>query len=625
MLSDNLCFLKKYYPNAVSDTMENIDLNCKISVEVSKSKSVVPTLIVNNGTQRNYIHSKYNPVDEAEKILEKYSQEIINSRHILFFGVGLAYHIDCFIEKYPNKMFSLYEPEPLVFSKLIHERRIKHWSTDRLKSVFVEYNASQRDSFILNLIEETKGDVFILPLPTYERIFNQSYSNFIGRFRELLKDWRDNLHVGLSFQKRWIQNSIMNFTKVLNTPNILHDVDKDIFKKRPAVIVSAGPSLSDDLEYIRLIKENNLAFVFSVGSSINSLIEHDIYPDAAFTYDPTVLNQKVFEKVVNKNIKKIPLVFASSVGFETVVNYPGELLHFITSQDTISSHFLKHKTANNVECITDSPSIAIMTFQILGKLGCNPIILAGQDLAYSENKRYANGIQYEFISNELSLKEKEESFLVDSADGGQVLTSYGFNQMRTNLEYFINQYPMVHVINTSSKGAKIEGAPYMPMKDVVNKTLKNTKVGVMEDIIFKAKNQYLRDEIVSNFVDNHSFIELEKMIKKVERIVLKLEYESKVTKNQVKLQKQFIKFISNLRNIFENESFIIFILPTMQVQFKLFVQGLNEGEFSENIYEEINTNLTKYRNFIENVKTSFHLINPIYTKVVQQLKGNIYD
>src|SRR5690606_2967005 len=106
---------------------------------------------------------------------------------------------------------------------------------------------------------------------------------------------------------RWILNSMKNFKEVLSTPNILLE-KRGAFKDKPAILVAAGPSLNEEIENIRYIKENGLAYIFSVGSAINTLMHHNIYPHAATTYDPTVKNQIVFEKVKEKEIIEIPMI-----------------------------------------------------------------------------------------------------------------------------------------------------------------------------------------------------------------------------------------------------------------------------------------------------------------------------
>ena len=54
----------------------------------------------------------------------------------------------------------------------------------------------------------------------------------------------------------------------------------------------------------------------------------------------------------------------------------------------------------------------MVTFQLLKLLGCNQIILVGQNLGFQNNKRYASGINYDFVTNELSEQVKEDLIII---------------------------------------------------------------------------------------------------------------------------------------------------------------------------------------------------------------------
>ena len=262
-----------------------------------------------------------------------------------------------------------------------------------------------------------------------------------------------------------------NFKEVLNTPNILLE-KKDQFKDKPAILVAAGPSLNEEIENIRYIKDKGLAYIFSVGSAINTLIYHDIYPDAACTYDPTVHNQKVFEKTKERGIKEIPMIFGSSVGYETLVNYPGDKYHMITSQDTVSNYYLKNKDGKSINIVQDAPSIAVVTVQLLYALGFSPIILVGQNLAYRGKERHSEGVHY---SSEVTEAEMKNGIWVKDVYGNEILTNEGFNRMRQQMELYINGFPNINVINTTKGGAHIEGTSFIELKDIIDTDL-NKKV-----------------------------------------------------------------------------------------------------------------------------------------------------
>lgn len=187
---------------------------------------------------------------------------------------------------------------------------------------------------------------------------------FYDSIVSFFKNEKNKIVTSFSFQKRWTINAIKNFPTIVKTPNILKDVERSQFKDKSAIIVAAGPSLNEEFENLRQIKDKGgLAYIFSVGSAINSLIDQGgIYPDATCTYDPQERNQMVIQKVKDKNITNIPLIFGSTVGYETLDDYNGPMLHMFTSQDTLAPPFLLREV-DDFKVVYDAPSIAVVTYQ----------------------------------------------------------------------------------------------------------------------------------------------------------------------------------------------------------------------------------------------------------------------
>src|SRR5690606_34518616 len=190
----------------------------------------------------------------------------------------------------------------------------------------------------------------------------------------------------------------------LSTLNILAD-KKHVFQDKPVLLVAAGPSLADEYDNLRYIKEHGLAYIFAVGSANRALIANEILPDAVVTYDPQEHNYQVFQPMYEKHIDTIPMIYGTSVGYETLEYYQGPKLHFITSQDSITPYFAKN-TITKSDIVDDSFSVAIITLQLLLKMNAGPIILVGQNFAFRDNLFYAKDIQRGDKSAEV--QEKDE-------------------------------------------------------------------------------------------------------------------------------------------------------------------------------------------------------------------------
>lgn len=560
ILTDNRNYLRIHNRTLLEKLAEREVAEGEKSVVVERSKKGVPTLKINVDDKVQYVHSKYDPETEAERLI-KQLQDMTQYEHVLFIGAGLGYQIKALLKEYPDMKFSIYEPDLDVLCEFLTHQDLTKLPIKQVIKVFSTTDEQQLRSEVSTLNQSIKGQTYIFTLPVYGNLYAAQVRIVIESFVEVLKDKRSGLATNFSFQKRWTINSIKNFPKVLETPNILHDLDKEAFTGKPAIIVAAGPSLNEEFENLKYIKENGLAYIFSVGSAINALIEHGIYPDAACTYDPTQGQQLVIQKIKDNQISNIPLVFGSSVGFETLENYPGHMLHMITSQDTISPRLLN--AFENINTVLDAPSIAVVTFQLLKKLGCSQIVLVGQNLAFLNNIRYAKGINYNFVKNEVSEQEQKGLFTVKDVYENDVQTNDGFNRMRQQLEMYIKLFPDLEVINTTKGGAQIEGTVFVPLSEVI--TEKWTDTSSVKPNWFVAENSYDVTYAIKQ-INNMQLAkrDLQQAINSATKVVRQIN--SAANMNHTKeLEKKFTRLDKEVKKLRRNPFFKSFIEPMVRV------------------------------------------------------------
>ncbi|QGS69463.1 DUF115 domain-containing protein [Oceanobacillus sp. 143] len=470
MLIDNTLFLREYYPEVRNNIQEyEKDINTN-RITVLESKAGIKTIQYETDEQRQLmVHSKYDPIKEADRIISSHKEKITDDTHVFFYGIGMGYHVEKFQELFPKHSYSLYEPVPEIFLTLAEQRTLNSIITKNISNLYIDTHETESNGYLQEFNSSNQSIHFII-LPSYENIIKEKIDRFNEKIKNVIQSRRTALGTNMSFQRLWVANSLINFKEVLNTPNMFRDIDSNHFAGKPAIIVAAGPSLAEDIEHLRYIKENNLAYLFSVGSAINSLIEYDVLPDAVCTYDPGVKNHLVFKKMVEKDINHIPMLFGTSVGFETLRNYEGPKVHFITSQDKTSTYFLDEQLDVTQDLIMDSPSIAVMTFQVLNKIGAGPIIFAGQNLGYLHDRRYSEGIEYDFIKSEVSENEMEKAITTTDVYGNEIKTNVSFNNMRLGIEHYAKLYAG-NYINTTKGGAVIDGIPFQSIEEVIENVL----------------------------------------------------------------------------------------------------------------------------------------------------------
>ncbi len=450
-----------------------------LKVETLISKTGLPVLQIEHEGRKLFIHSKYDPVKEAGQILSKYEKQIEQFQHVLFYGVGLGYHVKAFLEKYPEKLASTYEPIEEVGEVCAALQSKTGLKVSKLRHAFIERDEDELEKYLYTFSNHISQKVLIIVLPVYERFLKDEVIRFLGKFKQIVEEQKSNIGTNAFFSKRWTINSLMNLPSTFENPNFLLE-HADTFRDKPVILAAAGPSLSEEIENLKQIKKHGLAYIFAVGSANKALIAHGIHPDAVFTYDPQGHNASVFKELMDSGNTTVPMVYGTSVGFETVQLYPGPKFHFVTAQDTITQNF--HETA--LPIVNDAYSIAIVTLQILYQLQVKKVILVGQNFAFKNDLFYAQEIKrYDKELKQLSdarvqKRDTEETLFVPDVFGNKILTNKGFNNMRTLMEKYISENPQIPVVNTTRGGAAIAGTTFKPLVELLETDLTETIVNI---------------------------------------------------------------------------------------------------------------------------------------------------
>ncbi len=609
MLADNIVWLKKNMPDLYSQFKKWEEEKNEVKFSLQEAKNGCDTLVFKAGEDTVYFHSRYNPIREAETIIDalETSDEITDQTQIIFFGVGLGYHIDVFLERHVNIAFYLVEPSFEALDLYLQRVKLKDRRFKNLKGIQCGLNHfSIYDDIILN--KEKK--VIICEHPVYLKEYKEDYVTFCDLVKNIFREQRTSLHTNYAFQKRWVINSINNFKYVLQSPNILVG-NKECFKEKIAILVSAGPSLNYEIENLKRIKKNGLAYIFTVGSAINTLVYNDLYPDAMCTYDPMEENQLAFEKINERNIDSIPMIFGTSVGYETIEQYPGPKFHMLTTQDTISDYFLKTVNSEKIEKVHDAPSIAVVTLELLTKLGFSQIILVGQNLAYLEDSHYAEGVPY--------VAEKvENTLMIENVEGNMVETSRAFLSMKKSLEECIINY-RANVVNTTVKGARIKGTTFKALSEIIDEMPPNkvdelilTQIGDGEaydcQYIFKRLEKL-----------NQAYARYQQLVVEVKKCIDELK-ENIAINNTKRLNEVHHKMNRLIDELEKNDFFRILALPMNRVEYSVFANEINNSIKKDNVIAKIIKPTEVFINILNTERSLMDRIMEVVNRTIAQEK-----
>jgi len=533
-------------------------------ITVEKLPGREPTICFKNAGKILYLHSRYNPREEAERIIGRI-ENIGSYGHIVFFGFGLGYHVEYFAEKFPDKTFSIYEPRPEVFRKCLENRSISFIDRNSFDNFYFSVEASAKE--LERLLTGMNCNILAIPLPSYETAFPEDYKSFRSIFGQYFDNTKIIDNTKKNNEKLHTVNALNNFSYIMNTPNILNK-NNNFLNNKPALIVSAGPSLEYEIENIRYIKEKGLAYIFSVGSAVNTLIEKGIYPHACWSIEPNAHSRMVYGKMNSLGIKSIPLIFGSTTASAIIESYSGNLYHFITAKDLVSQYYLGNSLSSD-EIVGMASSVAVVTLLVLHKLGASPVILVGQNLAYKDQRYYSGGIDYGYGSKKIDSAYFNKLYKVPGADGEYVYTDDALNCFRKDMEAYIRDYGITGVINTTRGGAMIKGTSYIPLDEVLRDSLKDKVVD--SEWEFKLHSSYSR-ELIRKRSDalNPEMKKFYVTVKELRALSVKVHDENKTSLSE----KSAALFYRIINDILGNEFFHAFLYSMNVYECRLLVKDI---------------------------------------------------
>ncbi|OPZ91436.1 MAG: hypothetical protein BWY74_01961 [Firmicutes bacterium ADurb.Bin419] len=613
----NLEALKKDYSTLarICESFYRENGNKLEQIICEKTKNDLINFKVNIGNHNFFLHSSYDPVKEAKNWVSRLDLKSIDTIAIL--GVGAGYHLEELFDTYPTKNKVVIEPDIGVFVKLMTVRDIRHLITAKNTLFIVSDNTEHIAKVFLGLREDGQIDsVLFTELLSYRTAYDEWWTSLKKDFIKYSKLHEININTSVVFSKDWIENFFENIIQLIQSVNL--DSYESRLKGVPAVIVSAGPSLNKNLHLINKIKDK--AVIISAGSSINILEKNGVTPHIMVGVDGGEGESRIFNNVKASDIY---FAYSSSIHHEGLKNYKGPKLYFKTNVSEYTSWFEKEMDLNTKD-LRSGASVSNLALDIARLMGCDPIILVGQDLSYANLQSYADGAVLKDEQDKILKQniEKMNKYYLKEKDinGNIVYTIPSMISMKIYFEEYVKLYPKVTYLNGSEGGLPIKGIPNKPLSEIIDQYCQNESEinNILEEIYRKeiSVNSDRMDKIKS-FLQKVNSQSEEMKDKALKRMDLILDILRNINENN---NEKWIEIDELTEDIEKHELFEFFIEPIC----RYFIQAVkNERERKS---EDIDNIEEKKRFLYEgllmqytDIKDKIVQINEISRKIINEI------
>jgi len=434
-----------------------------------KAKNGLHTLIyIRNGTSY-YLHSKFAPDKESQKIIQG---KDLQADHIVVLGLGLGYHLEKIMEmKSPLSRVLLVEPDlELVGHSLYTFPWHRYLNRNDFFYVLGSDLGHLAETLHLFITMAAFEKVEFIELSSETRLlksyFSKARETLDAEIRSHLYDFKTHLAESYVVPR----NILQNLYWILKSRPISHL--KNYFAGKPGFIISAGPSLDKNVLYLKKIRDRGV--LIAVDTALKPLLKRSIQPHFTAIGDPSYKNYLHLQGT-NSQVEHF-ITAEAGISNQVFKDFQGKVFTLSIGKPIVKILESHSESLGEIEAWGSVISIAL-DFAVY--IGLNPVIFVGQDFAFTGARNHCRGTSWEeqkieysrsldqlqrFESNAIAGNRKVKETL--DILGNKTFTSERLELYKNYLIRLSVKHPDIRFIN-STEGGIFSEIPHIPLNRVI--------------------------------------------------------------------------------------------------------------------------------------------------------------
>jgi hypothetical protein len=348
-----------------------------------------------------HLHSERAPMAEAERLLDRALPDGPPSV-VIVIGPGLGYVLEAIERRGAATRVIAIEPFAPVARALLERRDWRDWIQSKRLTILIgpEY-LDASDAW-------RRVDIRAGPPPIIEHpVLTREFPVEIARARDIadriVQGAQSNDEARKRFAGRYLLNTLSNLPAIVAEGDVA--ALAGVFAGTPAIVVGAGPSLDDNLESLQAIAGR--AVIIAVDTTLRPLLAAGIRPHLVVALDPSELNATNLLGIADTEGSW--LVSEGSIDPRVLPEFAGRAFTFKISDHHPWPWLRAHGSDRGT--LRAWGSVLTSAFDLACHMGCDPMVFAGADLAYTNGLLYCRNTIYEGTRAHLTgVAERAEAF-----------------------------------------------------------------------------------------------------------------------------------------------------------------------------------------------------------------------
>ncbi|MCL4221465.1 MAG: DUF115 domain-containing protein [Phycisphaerales bacterium] len=356
----------------------------RADLQMSVAEDGLTTGVLGDGRR---LASARGPLVEATRLAD--TVDITEAGGVCVVGFGLGHHLRVLGERLGKTGVLLcFEPD-LGLLRSVFER-VDHaiWM---LGTNFVLLTEADDGAGISRAMSGMEGvvalGVRLIDHPASRLRLGDSAAVFAQRFTDVLKAIRTTLVTTLVQSETTLSNALMNLDHYAASAGI-NDL-RGCAAGIPAVVVSAGPSLARNIEVLSRPGVRNRVVIIAVQTVLKTLLARGIRPHFVCALDHHEISRRFYEGLTAQDVEGVTLVVEPKANPAILDAFPGAIR--CLGDDLLDAVVAGTAAARPRDRLKPGATVAHLCHYLARHMGCDPVILVGQDLGFSDGQYYASG------------------------------------------------------------------------------------------------------------------------------------------------------------------------------------------------------------------------------------------
>lgn len=396
----------------------------------------------------------------------------LNSIEILYiYGLGLGFYFEPlkgWLEEKKERQVVFIEDDLAVISTFMQASLSQLLPHPRLHLHFIPHAKKWRSS-LKHLAQAFPSDrIAFTTLHTNEKASKRKIAEMrLFMHKETAR--LNTLYSEILNSHRLFSNIYSNFKRLSESFLINHF--KGRFANIPAIVCGAGPSLTSATPILKQCEDR--ALIFAGGSTIPALGAEQVQPHLCVAIDPNPLE---YERLKEAQAFQTPFIFIARLfpSLFSLLNGPFGYMRSsmaVAIEKSLGTQLNLGEELIGSRLNSEAFSVTTLTIALAHYMGCNPIILSGVDLAFTNKKCYAEGVGHSVSFDPLQKKSRAIDQWIKKKDreGKPLYTRVGWMMEASAIDAYVRAHPETLFINSTEGGLGFSNIAYIPLDKAIEK------------------------------------------------------------------------------------------------------------------------------------------------------------